>query len=73
MMGAVQVAKAQRARKRRGVFLSDENDELRPWLESVRQDQERRHPGRTSRLAGIVREALEIVRRNPDLEAQLRR
>lgn len=58
---------------RRGFYVSDRGDAILSWLDSIVEDQRRRHPGRRITISGVVVEALELVRRNPDLEEKLRR
>jgi len=55
------------------VYLRDGKGELLPWLESVADDQRRKHPGRGVTIAGIVREALLLARQSKEIDEKLRR
>jgi len=59
--------------ERRGIYISDAPGELLAWLESIADDQRRRHPGRRVTIAGVAREALLNALRSKEIEGQLRK
>ncbi len=71
MLSAVPLPPKKRIRH--VIYVSDPDGDLLPWLESVAEDQRRRHPGRTATVASVAKEALVLARRAPGVDEQLRR
>jgi hypothetical protein len=58
---------------RRVIYVSDGRGQLLAWLDSIAEDQRRRHPGRQVTIAGVAREALLLARQSKEIEERLRR
>jgi hypothetical protein len=58
---------------RRVIYVSDADGEILPWLESIAEDQRRKHPGRRVTVAGVAKEVLSLARGTREIEERLRR